>query len=269
MFDLLLLEGKLMWNIPLLICLIGIVIVYGFFLHRLTDLKVYHRRPILFFFGLSLLYLMVGSPLTTISHFSFSLHMIQMSILYFIVPPIILIGIPNSLFQTIQKIPNVPKLSPFVLSPKIALSTFAILFLIYHLPFILTIFSQYTFVHHGYILVLIILSFKMWWPLVSPDPSQRLRHDRLKRYTFLSGILLMPACLLFIVSALMDGTSNPFLTQLTAHLCLPGDSNSLSLLPYPFHTTYDQVMAGFFMLGIHKMSLVVTSKISTKSVNIK
>lgn len=67
----------------------------------------------------------------------------------------------------------------------------------------------------------------------------------------------MPACLLFIFSAIIDGVNNPFLTQLTAHLCIPTESLSAEILPPPFHTRYDQGMTGVLMLGIHKVTLMV------------
>jgi len=247
-----------MWNTPLLVGLTGIVVLYTVLIHRFTEIKINHKRPLFFFLSLGLLYLTIGSPLTTISHLSFSLHMIQMSILYFVVPPILLIGIPNNLFQRIRKIRMVNKISKWFLTPRIALIIFALLFLIYHLPVVLNVFSQSPFIHNGYIFLLLILSFSMWLPIVSPDPRQRFCKGQKKRYAILSGVLLMPACLLFVYSALIEGINNPFLTQITAHLCTPYQSISLNILPPPFNTKYDQVLAGFIMLGIHKFALMVS-----------
>jgi cytochrome c oxidase assembly factor CtaG len=262
MFYNVLLEDQFMWNTPLLMSLTGIAVLYVLAVTRLTDIKMHHKQPLLFFFSLSLLYVTIGSPLSAISHLSFSLHMIQMSILYFIVPPIFLLGIPSHLFQ--WKISMVNKISKWIITPKISLIVFAILFLMYHLPAVLNVFSQNPFVHNGYIYVLLILSFSMWWPIVSPDLKKRLSEGRKKRYVFLSGVLLMPSCLLFVFSALIDGANNPFLTQLTSHLCLPSQSISLNILPPPFNTNYDQAMAGFIMLGIHKAALKVTARLGTE-----
>ncbi|MEK5441188.1 cytochrome c oxidase assembly protein [Fredinandcohnia sp. FSL W7-1320] len=262
-----LLEGQLMWNTPLLVGLIGIAVIYSLFVHRVTEIKLYQKQPLLFIFSLVLLYVSIGSPLTTISHLSFSLHMIQMSILYFIVPPILLLGTPCNLFQRIRGIPIVNVVTKWFLFPRIALFVFAILFFMYHLPEVLKAFSQDSFLHNGYIFVLLILSFGMWWPIVSPDPRQRFDKRTKKQFAVLSGVLLMPACLLFIFSALIDGLNNPFLTQLTAHLCIPSQSFSLNILPPPFNTKYDQAIAGLIMLGIHKISLTATTRLQSASSN--
>nr|WP_083953993.1 cytochrome c oxidase assembly protein [Cytobacillus eiseniae] len=246
---------------PLLLCVIGMAVLYGLSLNRLPDIKLYHKQPRFFFLSLGLLYVTIGSPLTTISHLSFSLHMMQMSILYFIIPPLLLVGIPNQLFQRIRKTAIAGRIGKWILTPKIALIIFAVMFLMYHLPVVLHVFTQNPFVHNGYIYLLFLLSFSMWWPIVSPDPKQRLGDGQKKQYVFLSGVLLMPACLLFVISALLDGANNPFLTQITALLCMPSQSISIHILPTPFNTKYDQAMAGFLMLGIHKMSLMATARL--------
>ena len=259
-----LLKDQLMWNTSLLAGLTCIAVLYSLLVHRWTEQKMYHKQPLFFFFSLGLLYLTIGSPLTAISHLSFSLHMIQMSILYFVVPPILLMGIPSTLFHRILKIPTVNKIKKWFLPPRITLMVFAVLFFIYHLPVVLNIFSQDSFIHSVYIFLLLILSFSMWWPLVSPDLRQRFYLAEKKRYVFLSGVLLMPACLFFVFSALTDGINNPFHTQLTAHLCIPSQSISLNFLPPPFNTKYDQISAGFIMLGIHKITLMATARGGTE-----
>ncbi|WP_370221759.1 cytochrome c oxidase assembly protein [Cytobacillus sp.] len=263
MFYNVLLEDQFMWNTPLLLGLMGIAVLYVLAATRLADIKMYHKQPLFFFFSLGLLYLTIGSPLTVISHLSFSLHMIQMSIIYFIVPPLFLLGIPSHLFH--RKISMVNKISKWFFTPKISLIVFAVLFLMYHLPAVLNVFSQNPIVHNGYIYLLLVLSFSMWWPIVSPDLKQRLCEGRKQRYAFLSGVLLMPACLLFVFSAFIDGANNPFLTQITSHLCIPSQSISLTILPPPFNTNYDQATAGFIMLGIHKAALMATTRLGAKA----
>ncbi|WP_057760734.1 cytochrome c oxidase assembly protein [Cytobacillus praedii] len=260
MVNIFLLDGQFMWNIPLLVSFLAIAILYSLMVHHLTEIKMYHKQPLYFFFSIGLLYLTIGSPLTTISHLSFSLHMIQMSILYFVIPPMLLLAIPGNLFNRIKKFTIIDKLSKWTLSPRVALIVFSILFFMYHLPFLLKIFSLDSYIHNGYMLLLFLLSLYMWWPLVSPDPKKRFSERRKKRYVVLSGVLLMPACLFFIFSAFIDGINNPFLAQITAHLCIPSQSISFNILPPPFNTKYDQVMAGFIMFGMHKIALRVSSQ---------
>src|SRR5699024_6242385 len=96
-----LLQEHVIWDTDLLIGILCIALLYILLLHRLRTIKMYQKHVILFLLVLGLLYITIGSPLSRISHFSFSLHMIQMSILYFIIPPIILLGIPNPMLDHI------------------------------------------------------------------------------------------------------------------------------------------------------------------------
>lgn len=264
MFSVIWLESHLLWNIPLLAVLICIAVLYGYLLRCVTTLQIYHKQPILLLLGLFFLYLIIGSPLSTISHLSFSFHMIQMSILFFIIPPVILLGIPVPMFQRIWGMSIIKKTSKLFLTPMVALITFSILFLIYHLPILLKILSQSPIFHNGYILLLFLLSFSMWWPIAAPDPKQRFSGEMKKRYAFLSGLIIMPACLLFIITAMMNEMNNPFLSQMSVALCLPSDFPSLNLLPSIFNSRIDQLMAGILMLGMHKLALMMTYRLEGK-----
>ncbi|WP_167751361.1 cytochrome c oxidase assembly protein [Lentibacillus salicampi] len=260
-----LLGGLLEWNIPFLAGFTCTAVLYVYLIKRFENIKIYHKQPLLFFLSLGLLYFIIGSPLSTITHLSFSLHMMQMSILYFMIPPLLLLGMPYRLYQQAWKIPILKRFSKFILPPKISLFIFSLLFLLYHSPVILNNVVQNTFFHNGYLLLLFILAFSMWWPITSPDPKQRFGRRRMKRYAFLSGVVLMPACLLFIVNAFIGGMNNPFASQFTAQLCAPSQASSVNLLlPAPFNTTYDQVAAGTLMLGVHKFGIMLSFRLGNK-----
>ena len=140
---------QLSWNVPLLLIIVVIAIIYASSIIFLTDVKVYHRQPILFLLSLSLFYVIVGSPLATISHLSFSLHMIQMSILYFIVPPLLITGIPSTLWKRVWKISRADsKGNRLSLISKAALILFSVLFFMYHLPAVLTFLSNNPVAYH-------------------------------------------------------------------------------------------------------------------------
>ncbi|MCF3942667.1 cytochrome c oxidase assembly protein [Oceanobacillus alkalisoli] len=256
-----LLYGELVWNFPLLAILAGILFLYFYILKRYTTVKLYRKPPVLFLLSICLLYFTIGSPLSAFSHLSFSLHMFQMSILYFIIPPLLLAGIPPQFFETIHPNRTIKWIGSIFLPAKFALILFSFLFLIYHLPVAMSLFSQYPIVQNGLLFFLFFLSFNLWWPVLSPIPEQRLYKERKKRYLFLSGILLMPACTIFIAQALIDGAQHPFLHQLSAQLCFPPEAMDLNILPPFFHTKYDQVIAGSLMLGIHKLGMVLSSRL--------
>lgn len=121
------LAGQSLWNIPLLAALICIAGLYLLLYKYVMKVKIYHQQPLLFFCSLLLLYVTIGSPLASISHLSFSFHMIQMSILFFIIPPLLLLGIPKQLWLQIRGLRWLKGISPFA-----ALCAFAVLFFIYH-----------------------------------------------------------------------------------------------------------------------------------------
>ncbi|WP_255259870.1 cytochrome c oxidase assembly protein [Lentibacillus sp. CBA3610] len=228
-------------------------------------MRDYSKQILLFFLALGLFYVVVGTPLSTISHFSFSLHMMQMSILYFIIPPLLLLGIPYRLYQQAWKNTVLKRFSKLNFSPKLSLFIFSLLFLLYHLPVTLNILAQNTYSHNIYLLLLFVLAFFMWLPIASPNPKQRFSRWHMKRYTFLSGVVIMPACMLFIVNAFIDGMNNPFASQLTAQLCVPPQTGSVNiLLPYPFNTEYDQIAAGILMLGVHKFGLKLSFRLGNE-----
>lgn len=240
------------WNLSLLACLLCFVLLYGILLKQTTR----PLKPILFLMSLGLFYVLIGSPITSFIELSFSLHMIQMSILYFIIPPLFLLGIPSDLYKRLfSKV----KRKPF-LSSTHALYLFAILLFLYHVPFIFNAISQFTLYLNGYKVILFTLAFIMWWPLASPCPEERWSPLQLKRYVFKCGILITPACLFFIFTSFIHAESNSFLTQMSAHLCIP-PNESVNLLPTFFQSKTDQFMAGVCMFGLHKFGLMMTSKL--------
>ncbi|MCM3567419.1 cytochrome c oxidase assembly protein [Neobacillus mesonae] len=256
-YDWLLLSGQLVWNKPLLTVLLLVALVYVIFVIYFTKLKIYQPQPLLFFGSLAVLYVTIGSPLSALSHLTFSTHMVQMSILFFIFPPLCLLGIPMLFFEKISTIPAV-KIFP---KPFASLIIFAVLFLLYHVPAVLTFSMQYSVIQYGYRILLLALAFAMWRPIAARDQSMAEK----KRFAFLSGLFLMPACLLFIVSAMMGGADSPYLTKMTASLCMPVSGyGSLPILPSGYHSQWDQVLAGVLMLGIHKVSILFTFRLGKR-----
>lgn len=258
-----LLGAPLSWNISLLAVLVCLACCYLFLVQRYAKVDLGNKQTFLFSLGILLFYFTVGSPFAVISHLSFSLHMIQMSILFFIIPPLVLLGIPEQLFVKAMDISKLTWLKRFRFPPKIALYVFAVLLLLYHLPFILTFLLKIPLLQNGFITCLFLLSIIMWWPIASPDAKRRLCKLGMKRYAMISGYVLLPACLFFILTAFIDGVENPLLAQLTANLCMPA-STATTLLPPPFNTKYDQFMAGVIMMGLHKFGLVMALTLENK-----
>lgn len=254
-----LLADQWTWNVPLFVFFFALTGWYCFLLSgkRIHDLR---KQMLCFLIGIWLLFFAIGSPLLAISHLSFSFHMIQMSIVFFIIPPLILFGIPEHLYSHLSHWPTIKRLRFMFPTPKTALLIFAMLFLLYHFPYLLQIITEYELFHKIYVIILFLLAIRMWWPIATPDPEQRLIGAKRKKYLLESSWYIMPACLMFIISAWFEGMNNPFLDQTITHLCLPPDS-TIDVLPPPFNTRYDQMIAGVAMMGLHKFSLFTTTKL--------
>ncbi|MBO1002998.1 cytochrome c oxidase assembly protein [Pseudogracilibacillus auburnensis] len=249
------------WNILLLIICIGVTILSIIFILLKKLDKPFNL--IYFLGGIWLLFFTIGSPILAISYLSFSFHMIQMSFLFFIIPPLILLGIPQRCYDQISPFIKKTYRFRFQLSPQMALTMFALFFFLYHLPFILTIISANPLIQKGYLTILFLLTFRMWWPIVAPNIAVSDSNEKRKKFIRDSSLYIMPACLMFIIAGFLDGMSNPFFGQIATHLCLPADG-TVEILPSPFNTKYDQISAGVFMLGIHKMVLMFTNRIGFK-----
>lgn len=258
-----LLADQLTWNIPLLVLTILLTSMYILYVKRNPSPNTKFVQPILFLIGIWLLYFIIGSPLLALSYLSFSLHMIQMSFLFFIIPPLILLGIPESFYEKVEASPLKKKMNAMILTPKLALISFAVLFLLYHLPNVLSVITDYPGLQKTYVILLFLLSFRMVWPIASPNPRDRFLTDKRKKYLWQSSMYIMPACMIFIISALLGSMNNPFLGEVATHLCLPAD-RTIQVLPAPFNTKYDQMLAGVFMIGLHKIGLMVTCKLEKK-----
>src|SRR5699024_11591334 len=74
------------WNLPILALLLFVVFIYVGICKKDTPFV----HPILFCLSLLILYVLIGSPYVSIVELSFSLHMIQMGLLYFIIPPLLI-----------------------------------------------------------------------------------------------------------------------------------------------------------------------------------
>ncbi|MBS4207890.1 cytochrome c oxidase assembly protein [Bacillus sp. FJAT-50079] len=242
------LASQMVWNVPLFTVLVALSILYALLIRPIT--KATLKKSLFFYVSMLLFYFAVGSPLATLVHLSYSTHMIQMSLLFFIIPPLFLLGIPDSLFIHIRNRFHFRKL---FISPIISLYLFAIFFFMYHLDEMLRLLVANPLVHQGYISVLMILSFHIWWPLVIPDLTQRYCEGRRKLFIGLNGMLITPACLFFFLSSYFG--NNPALTPLTMQLCLP---STITISPM-IDPILDKQFAGFFMFGIHKLGLMLTA----------
>src|SRR5699024_5169034 len=80
------------------------------------------KQQFLFYGALALLYLIKGSPIDLMSHIMLGAHMIQMALLYFLVPIMLIRGLPVWMWRRFIILPIINPLFRFYTLPLIALA---------------------------------------------------------------------------------------------------------------------------------------------------
>ncbi|EXX88888.1 cytochrome C oxidase assembly protein [Paenibacillus darwinianus] len=173
-------------------------------------------------------YLAQGGPLQLLGHLNFAFHMVNMSLSYLIVPPVLLLGVPAFVWRLAFRSPHWRKLG-WIMHPMLTLVLFNILFSIYHMPIVFDFLMANVVLHRVYYAVLFVTSCMMWWQIVSPVPDWRRMADvRKMGYIFANGLLLTPACALIIfASAPLYAAYDPVSLTAAAGSGVSGEHNHL------------------------------------------
>ncbi|MDD9266780.1 cytochrome c oxidase assembly protein [Paenibacillus sp. GCM10023248] len=194
-----------LWSPVLLL----VVVVVGYVYHRFVTKgngqpanfeTVSASQRISFYSGLALFYIGQGSPINYIGHhYLFSMHMLQQTLLYLVVPILIWQGMRGWMLQPLMKNAIFRVVLTFFTRPLIALFLFNMLFSIYHMPVIMDYLMTNDLALFGYHTVLLFTAFMMWFPVFCPiDELNRLNDLKKMAYIFGNGVLLTPACALII-----------------------------------------------------------------------
>ena len=222
-----------LWSPVILLVVVVVGYVYSRFIAKgngnFADAEpVTGKQKLYFYTGLALFYIGQGSPINYIGHhYLFSVHMLQQTILYLIVPIFIWLGTPAWVLRLVMNNLVIRSVISFFTRPLIALFLFNMLFSIYHMPFIMDNLMKNDVWLFGYHTVLLFTAFMMWFPVFSPLPEINRLNDLKKiGYIFGNGLLLTPACALIIFanSTLYDMYAN--VTVPFAHLS-PMDDQQL------------------------------------------
>jgi len=156
-----------------------------------------------FLTGLALFYIVQGSPINYIGHhYLFSVHMFQQSVLYLIVPILIIVGLPQWSIAPILKVRWIRAVLRFFTLPLISLFLFNLAFSVYHMPLVMNYLMSHDLALFGYHALLLFSAFMMWYPVFGKDPYLcRMSSLQKMGFIFLNGMLLTPACALIIFAS--------------------------------------------------------------------
>jgi putative membrane protein len=153
-----------------------------------------------FYSGLILYYVSYGSPMNYFGHYMmFSFHMIQQSIAFLIVPPLIWLGVPAWMIRPVLESRWIKAWFRVGFNPVVGILMFNMIFSIYHIPLVFNYVYEIGWLHAVYHYVLLITAFQMWFIVFCPvHEYDRLSSLQKLAFVFGMGILITPACALII-----------------------------------------------------------------------
>lgn len=223
MFDLLISNFSFndLWNPSALIMTIIISLFYLWMTEsKESSLRVPLTKRISFLLGMFLFYFGFSGPLYLLGHLIFTAHMVQMAICYLIVPPLLIIGMPNQFLKFLLSLNLIKKILSMANNPLLSLLLFNVLFSFYHFPVVLDYLMVNYTSHLLFQSILFVAAILMWWPIL--NPFSQLSELKKIGYMFANGVLLTPACALIIFSSsTLYGTyTDPVIWSAALGFCL-------------------------------------------------
>jgi putative membrane protein len=124
-------------------------------------------RALSFAIAMLIAFLLVSSPLHLLAEaYLLSAHMLQLSLLIYVVPPLLLAGLPPWLLRPVLAHPRVLPWMRFLTRPWSAFILFQLVFIGWHVPAVFRALLAHEVLHGLSYLVLIAVSVLMWWPIV-------------------------------------------------------------------------------------------------------
>lgn len=255
-----------LWSPVFLIFTVGLIALYFNLIGYLrpyfkNSAPVTTKTKVFFVSSMILLYLVKGSPIDLLGHIMFSAHMTQMAVLYLVVVPLLILGLPDWFIRTVIEYKIIKPFFNFFSKPLIAILVFNGIFSLYHIPLVFDIMKTNSVLHAMITIVIFIAAFFMWWPLLNEFPEhQTLTPIKKVGYIFGDGILLTPACALIIFAKdpLYATYTDPQAWANALALCVPADMlSSLNLIgPEMFNMlplVEDQQLGGIVMKVIQEL----------------
>jgi putative membrane protein len=177
------------WTFPvwltLAMTLAGFAYLRGWIHLRTANAKVIPVwRAASFFFGLFLIWVALGSPLTSFDEELLTVHMIQHLLLMTIAPPLILLGapvmpllhgLPRQFVQTVLgsvfRLPAAQRAGKIILQPAVCWLAASATLVGWHVPAAFTLGLQSEVWHVAEHACFLGSGFLFWWPVVQPWPS--------------------------------------------------------------------------------------------------
>jgi putative membrane protein len=145
------------------------------------------RQQIAFWSSVVALVLALTGPLAAYARgFSFSAYIFQQMLLVFVVPPLMLLGLPDWMVRPVMTNRFVEPIARFITRPLVAFLTFSMFFALLHYPALCDQVCHAKAFFGGIRLALVTVGLLLWWPMLSPLPEYpRLSYPMQILYLFL------------------------------------------------------------------------------------
>lgn len=222
------------------------------------------KQQVFFILGVLVIYIGKGSPVYLLGHLMLSVHMLEMTFVYLLAPPLLIMGIPAWVFQNMLRPKVIRKIFTVLTFPVVTMLLFNGLFTFYHFPAIFDFVNTRQDVKALMSLGLFLTAFLMWWPILNPLPdSKKLSDLRKLVYIIINGVLLTPACAYIFLSdsVLYKSFSDPAIWAIMLGYCLPTNiRGDMSVLVAEFFNILpplqDQKFAGVLMKVLQEIIYV-------------
>lgn len=152
--------------------------------------------------ALALIYGSVGTPFQIFAdHGLFTAYMLQQSVLYLVVPPLLIAAIPKGWLIPLMWRPRLKKMLEVMTYPWLTAILFNVGFSVYLLPFVFNAVHTHPMIMNLCHLFLFLTAGLMWWSVLSPlrelNPLSELGRIF---YIFITAIMLTPIAMLLLFS---------------------------------------------------------------------
>lgn len=191
--------------------------------------------------GVLLLLLALVSPLDTLGDdYLFSAHMLQHMLLVLVIPPLLLLGIPEGVARQALSRPLVGKIERALGRPLVAWTLAVTAMLVWHVPALYDAALENEGLHVAQHLCFLVTASVFWWPVVAPLEESRLQPPLAVFYLF--SACLASSVLGILITFAPAGLYRAYLAPDDARGVLPLVRDAWGLSP-----ATDQQLGGLLM----------------------
>lgn len=183
--------------------LISIIVawLYFKFIIRSPLYTVTKAQQTYFFIAVGFFSLLKATPIDIIgADYLFSIHTLQLSLIFFLVVPFLLLSLPKTFLRQSIWHHQTKFVLKILAHPWMSLITFNGLISIYYIPTVFNVIHNHVLISGIAQVLLFINAFFMWWVIINPVPEIKgLNYLMRALYIFLASTILMPTGFFYIV----------------------------------------------------------------------